>query len=45
MMHNVQKIWIHIFVASLAIPSVLKYALTGFREVQDQNIAVNPSSW
>jgi hypothetical protein len=30
-MHNLQKIWIHIYVASLTIPSVLKYTLIGFR--------------
>lgn len=44
-MHNLQKIWIHIFVASLAIPSALKYSLTGFREIQNQNIAINPTVW
>jgi hypothetical protein len=30
-MHNVQRIWLHIFVASLSIPSVFKFALEGFR--------------
>jgi hypothetical protein len=44
-MHNLQKIWLHIFVAALAAPSALRYAFVGFRETQDQNIAVHPSSW
>jgi hypothetical protein len=44
-MHNLQKIWLHIFVAALAAPSVLRYAFIGFRETQGQNIAVHPSSW
>lgn len=44
-MHNLQKIWLHIFVAALAAPSALRYALIGFRETQGQNIAINPSSW
>lgn len=44
-MHNMQKIWLHIFVAALAAPSALRYALTGFREIQNQNIAIHPSSW
>jgi hypothetical protein len=44
-MHNLQKIWLHIFVAALAAPSALRYAFIGFRETQDQNIAVHPSSW
>jgi len=44
-MHNLQKLWLHIFIASLSIPSVLKYTLVGFRETQNQNIAVNPSDW
>ena len=44
-MHNLQKLWLHIFIASLTIPSALKYALVGFRETQNQNIAINPTSW
>jgi hypothetical protein len=44
-MHNLQKIWLHIFVAALAAPSALRYALIGFRETQGQNIAINPSGW
>ena len=44
-MHNIQKIWLHIFLAALAAPSLLRQALTGFREAQNQNIAVNPSQW
>lgn len=30
-MHNIQKLWVHIFVASLALSPVLKTALWGFR--------------
>ena len=45
MMHNLQKIWVHMFVASLAIPSGFKFALVGLREVQNQNIAINPDGW
>lgn len=30
-MHNVQKIWLHIYVASLTMPNFLKFALRGFR--------------
>ena len=44
-MHNLQKIWLHIFLASLTAPALLRYALSGFSEVQNQNIAVNPTSW
>lgn len=44
-MHNLQKIWLHIFIAALATPNILRYALIGFRETQNQNIAVNPTSW
>jgi hypothetical protein len=44
-MHNLQKIWLHIFLAALTAPALLKYALSGFREVQDQNIAINPTVW
>jgi hypothetical protein len=44
-MHNLQKIWLHIFVAALAAPNILRYAFIGFRETQNQNIAVNPTSW
>jgi hypothetical protein len=44
-MHNLQKIWLHIFLAALAAPSLLRQALSGFREVQNQNIAVNPTNW
>ena len=45
MMHNLQKIWIHVYVASLAISPILKYSLLGFRECQNQNIAINPAGW
>ena len=31
MMHNLQKLWVHMFVASLAIPSSFKWALVGLR--------------
>ena len=44
-MHNMQKIWVHIFVAALTIPNFLRVALLGFRESQDINIAINPSQW
>lgn len=44
-MHNLQKLWLHIFIASLTIPSALKFTLVGFRETQNQNIAINPSNW
>jgi hypothetical protein len=44
-MHNFQKIWVHIYVASLLLSPILKVTLLGFREVQDQNIAINPESW
>lgn len=44
MMHNLQKIWIHIFVASLALPSLFKYALSGLRDIQNQTIA-GASGW
>lgn len=44
-MHNIQKIWLHIYVASLTIPNVLKFSLKGFRQSQGQNIAINPSQW
>jgi hypothetical protein len=30
-MHNLQKLWLHLFLASLAAPSLLRQALTGFR--------------
>lgn len=45
MMHNLQKLWLHIFVATLALSPLLKTSLMGFREVQDQNIAINPEGW
>jgi hypothetical protein len=44
-MHNFQKIWAHIYVGSLLLSPTLKIALQGFREVQNQNIAINPSAW
>jgi hypothetical protein len=44
-MHNFQKIWVHIYVASLALSPIFKTALWGFRECQDQNIAVLPDNW
>ncbi len=44
-MHNLQKLWLHIFVASLSIPSIFKISLLGFRETQNQNIAIDPDSW
>lgn len=44
-MHNIQKIWVHIYLASLTIPNLLKLALKGFRECQNQNITINPSDW
>ena len=44
-MHNFQKIWIHVYVAALAINPILKYSLLGFRESQNQNIAINPEAW
>lgn len=45
LMHNFQKIWVHIYVATLTINSTLKTALIGFRECQNQNIAINPKQW
>ena len=45
LMHNFQKIWVHIYVAALTINSTLKTSLMGFRECQDQNIAINPKQW
>lgn len=44
-MHNFQKLWVHIYVATLALSPIFKTALWGFRESQDQNIAVNPDQW
>lgn len=44
-MHNLQRLWLHIFVAAMAAPSMLRYAFMGFRETQGQNIAVHPSAW
>ena len=44
-MHNIQKIWVHIYVAALTVPSILRYCLTGFRECQDQNITIHPTEW
>lgn len=44
-MHNFQKLWVHIYVATLALSPILKTALWGFREAQDQNIAINPNQW
>lgn len=44
-MHNFQKLWVHIYVASLALSPILKTSLWGFREAQNQNIAINPSQW
>ncbi len=44
-MHNLQKIWLHIFIAALTAPSALRYALIGFGETQGQNIAIHPTSW
>ena len=44
-MHNFQKIWVHIYVASLSISTIFKVSLTGFRESQNQNIAINPLAW
>ena len=43
--HNLQKIWLHIFLAALAAPSLLRHTLSGFRQTQNQNIAINPSQW
>lgn len=44
-MHNLQKLWLHIFLAALAVPSLLKFSLIGFRETQNQNIAIHPTAW
>lgn len=44
-MHNFQKLWVHIYVATLALSPIFKTALWGFRESQDQNIAINPDAW
>jgi len=44
-MHNLQKIWLHIFIAAMTAPALLRQALTGFRETQNQNIAINPTKW
>lgn len=44
-MHNFQKLWVHIYVASLALSPIFKTALWGFRQSQDQNIAINPDQW
>ena len=45
MMHNFQKIWVRIYVASLVLSPIFKVALLGFRESQNQNIAINPDGW
>ena len=44
-MHNFQRIWVHVYVATLTMNSALKTTLLGFRECQDQNIAINPVQW
>jgi hypothetical protein len=44
-MHNFQKLWVHIYIASLALSPLFKTALWGFRESQDQNIAIYPTTW
>ena len=44
-MHNFQKLWVHIYVASLALSPIFKTTLWGFRQSQDQNIAINPTQW
>lgn len=45
LMHNLQKLWLHIFLGALAAPALFRQALTGLREVQNQNVAIHPSTW